>query len=462
MSSGERRGFSKSLSETKRKTAYVTLVKGYAGTDKYEKAIDVKLLSRLNKKELADTKHRLQEKLIEHLQQVDIENDLEQKVSDLIQKARMLKARGFYKESLQYFNKALKIAEQYELHLKIIEIEEMIALMSYKSPITSVEINQINESYRSIFQELANLNYYTVQCADLYRIIISNESNLESQINIDSQFDSEAQEDKFRLRSQYLQVKSQENREVLDRKEWWKICHEDYMLFNNNPQYIKEKPRDYLSSINNLVVNLIRAGKLEDIPLILDQIKKINFKEEKDSLIGMTAYFNLHIMHALNIEKATKIDQLIIEMDNFVSSELEETSYIFKLLEAYLGIFYIHFKNGDWEACWDTLNQIQTADLGTDARYERFIHLMDLMVVCCQYELEEIDLALNRFSNVSRTIKKHPVSKSRPVLLEYLACVKAILHEDKGQLKTVLATINPKQETVTSRVMYRYLAAKVK
>lgn len=459
MNQGEKRLFVLSLVNSKRKDLFLKLFKFYSSSN-----IDQSLpnkLSNLSKKELADIKNRLTQKLISFLSNQFVNQQKTAKTTVLLTNAKMLMHRGFWTEAYKQLNKAEKIAERYEQFSELFEINYLKIHYNRHFKISKVDAKallSINFKWKKQLEDYQKFVHANAELDSSYIRLYGTETD---KLLLNQSLKIQYSPMKTRIELADLSKNILGNKKD-DRQTTIKFEFKAFHHMLENPALIESMPRMFLSFVYNISISLVGLDRTEEIPDHLqyyDRLRHAGFNIYTDSQLF---YYGSKFIYALNSRKTVDPTVDAIEFLKFRKkyhkNHITIQSFIFS--NCYVFICFTYFKNKNWEACWDWYNKMKVENLTKERLYVIVEPALELALLICFIELEKEMLIESKEQKVARVIQKKNYWRDSSKAKDYFQSIKLYLKEDMPAFKKSVASINTIPKMAVNKLILKWLTEK--
>jgi|GEM_PF-5578550 len=460
MNQGEKRLFVLSLANSKRKDLFLKLFKVYSSSKVGQQLSDT--LNNLSKKEQADLKSRLTQKLISFLNNQFLKQQKPAKTTVLITNAKMLMHRGFWTEAYKQLNKAEKIAAQYEQFTELFEINHLKILYNRHYKPTDAPA-----------KELLNIHFkWKKQLEDYHEFVQSNTKTDSVYIRVYGTENDKLllnQSLKFQYTPMGKKIKSIDlAKKILDYKrlnEHQKRNETEFIAFDfmlENPILVESDPRLFLAIIYNVSISLVVLDRTEEIPGHLKHYERLKSSGNNIYTDSQLFKYASKFIYLLNSRK--KIDPTADALDflkfrnKYHKNHITIHSFLFS--NCYVFICFTYFKNKNWETCWDWYNKMKVENLTNESLYTLVESALELALLICFIELEQEMLIESRQQKVARTILKKHHRHNNSKVKDYFQCVKLYLKQDWPAFKKSVSSLETNPRMAVNKLLVKWLVEK--
>lgn len=187
-------------------------------------------------------------------------------------------------------------------------------------------------------------------------------------------------------------------------------------LLENNPRYIAQKPRTYITALNNLIVNLKLSYRLNEIPMFLNKIQHVGHSDASMREEVFILHNYLKLEYYINTGDFDEGFELCLTLEKKIKQITSESHLKIVLFYA---MAYTFLGAGKYHEANKYINRIiNSADLQNRTDLYSFARIMQLII---HFELGNEDLADSLLKSVYRTLyKKNMLYKFESELLEFI------------------------------------------
>ena len=279
--------FKSESQESKLKEAYIKLFNVMDNMTEYNKP---EILKKVKEKKIierySDAKSSLYSYILQFLYEFHPVSNFTRKVYEQIEKANILFHREQFDECEDLLEKAHKVARHYELHLYLLEINELKAHLYFKkeSKKASDKINSIFEQQNSIINQYQNLSNYqklhykvleTLKKSQVDRKGLENKELIKL---FDTHLLKEITSAKT-IKAQYLFLNTHASyfNYVAKSEEQHKYLNALVMLLNHTPQVAQTMPIRTLFAYTRFLTISMVLNKYENFQNILNKFLALEF-----------------------------------------------------------------------------------------------------------------------------------------------------------------------------------------
>ncbi len=279
--------FTSKSQESASKQAYIKLFDTMDNMVEYNKP---EILKKIKDKKIierySDAKNSLYTNILQFLYEFHPVNNFTRKVYEQIEKANILFHREQFDECEDLLEKAHKTARHYELHLYLLEINELRAQLQFKKENKKAkeEIDLLFEQQHSIIHQYQNLADYqklhfrVIDTLKKGQVDRKGKENKELKKLFDSPLLKEITNART-VKAQYLFLNTHAsyNNYIAKLEEQYKYLHALVMLLNHTPQVAQTTPMRTLYAYTRYLTMSMVLNKYENFQNILDKFLSIEF-----------------------------------------------------------------------------------------------------------------------------------------------------------------------------------------
>jgi hypothetical protein len=370
----------------------------------------------ITKQQLSNIKAALYKQILSSLRIIRDEDNVDIRLHEQMDYARILYNKGLYHQSLKIIEKFKDMAKQYNQYTylqqalffeKKIEALYITRSIRGRADELSAESDDINKRL-SLVSRLSNLSL------QLYSWYIQhgharNENDLKSiRLYFDTSLPAEAEGAAGFYERLYLYQSYAWYAFIrLDFLQYYRYCQKWVDLFTRNPDMLAVETANYIKGMHNLMsahFDLLNHVKLTECIRELKHFAQSKLVEENDNnriltyVYLYTARINLHFLEGTfekGLQHVPFLEKMLVEYGLFLDRH--------RVMVFYYKIACLYFGSGHNEKAIDYLNRIinQKDDLRTDLQcYARLLHLI------AHYELGNFDLLEYLSKSVYRYMAK--------------------------------------------------------
>lgn len=372
----------------------------------------VKRVKAIKKTQISNLKAHLYRQILASLRSLYTNKIQELETREQIDYARILYAKGFYRQALKILEKTKQTAEKYHetIHvLDILNLEKRIELQFITRSIESRAefLSKSSDNFKDRLNASIAYSNLSLKLYSLYLKVgfVKNEKDY-----LYTKHFFESNLPKVKEVGGFNEQLYKNNAYV-----WYHYITQDFLmcykyaqrwvnLFEQNPHMIDVEPDMYLKGIHNLLNALFNLRHHEKYNAVLDQFETSDF----DTSDNVSMLFNLYLFTA-KINKHflegsyTDAIELVPEIENFINDHYGKLDD-HRILVFYYKIACIYFGNGDNKKAIRYLNRIiQFKGLNLREDIQCFARILNLIA---HFELGNDDLVAYQVRSVYRFLIK--------------------------------------------------------
>jgi hypothetical protein len=370
----------------------------------------------ITKQQLSNIKAALYKQILSSLRIIRDEDNIDIRLHEQMDYARILYNKGLYHQSLKVLEKFKDLAEQYNQYTYLQQalfFEKKIEALYITRSIRG-RADELSAASDDINKRLSLVSRLSDLSLQLYSWYIQhgharNENDLKSiRLYFDTSLPAEAAGATGFYERLYLYQSYAWYAFIrLDFLQYYRYCQKWVDLFGRNPDMLAVETANYIKGMHNLMsahFDLLNHVKLVECIRELKQFAQTKLVEENDNnriltyVYLYTARINLHFLEG-TFEKGLQLvpflEKMLVEYGLFLDRH--------RVMVFYYKIACLYFGSGHNEKAIDYLNRIinQKDDLRTDLQcYARLLHLI------AHYELGNFDLLEYLSKSVYRYMAK--------------------------------------------------------
>ncbi len=294
---------------------YVDLFDAIDQLDKYDEEY---LLEKFKKERFTNrfpvAKAYLYELILKSMNQYHAQNSVHAQLLDNLRSIAFLFDKNLFEHAQRLLNKAKKAAYEYELIALLPEIfswEKKIMEVRFYSGKKLKDIEALHQKENELLSTILQINQYWLLDATLYY-----QYNLEGIVRSQKEFKKienvihtplmkmEEEELPFVVRKMYFKIYSTYYFIMRDFENCYQYISKMVSLLEDNPNIIQENPKEYVSSINNLLNMTSVMAKLEETDANLQKLRKMmedeKFRKNRNLQLKL---FESYYYHTINYHR---------------------------------------------------------------------------------------------------------------------------------------------------------------
>ncbi len=317
----------------------------------------------IHSRKFSELKAYLYELVLKSLQSYDEKSSVEYKLKGLLLSVKALHKRAHYAEARDLLHKAMKLAGQYELFGKMIEILSWKKKIAYAEADISYLDKRLEDIEAQEVEYLEHLKNIAAYKNMFYRLIVS--IRKDSLLRDDEKvarlkrfvdhplLNTIDKARSFRAQVLYYRIYSLYYFSTLQYQKLYELGNTLLNLMESHPHFLKEDVTDYISTLGNHSACCGLLNKYDEVNACLEKFQKIQPKTLHDELrIHMEYYtkkFSLCIFKG-NFEEGLAILKIHQKAARRFDTRLFERGRF------YFQYFYIYFGMGDYDQALHYLN----------------------------------------------------------------------------------------------------------
>lgn len=399
-----------------RDTLFLQLFDLLDKTKVYDEQAILKKIKGIKKQQLSNIKSNLYNQILTALRLYHRNKDMEIRLSEMVDYARVLYKKGLYKASLEILNKAKKTAlESGRLNfaLEAIDLEKHIELQHITGSMApkAVELSEISEQIISSINLNEKLSSLSLNMYGLYlqHGYVRNEKDFNF---FTDYFESNLPEYQWETLGFHGKVF------LCQSYVWYSNMTQDFLnyyrwsarwvkMFDDHPEFKEREMPIYIKGLHNRLNALFFTGKYEKQQEALQELEAIfkipSIKMTRNERSITALFYYTHLINGQFMSgEFTKSLQFIPEF----TQALESKEYIwddFRVTRFYYKIATLYFGAGDNETAIDYLNKIFNSSKKVRPDVLVFSRFLDLIA---HFELNNMTLVGHRVKALYRFLLK--------------------------------------------------------
>lgn len=407
---------------------FVQLFDAVEAAANYDEVKLLEALKNISKQQLPNLKRNLYHHILTALRQLSVKNDLQIRIRQQVDFARVLYNKGLYQQSLKILHKAKVLAKEHfetELQVQILEFEKIIEARHITRSMED-RAEMLEEESRNSVKQLARLSHLSSLALNMYGIYIKRghvrtaEEADELRFIFHSRLDDSRLEDENGINSSVVKMSFYEKVNLYQAHAWYAYILQEFLLyyrytrkwvdlFEEYPDKKQEDPALYLKGINNLLTAHFYNLNHKKFMISLAALESFwktyhaSFNKNTETLAFVylyTARFNRHFMEGTFTEGLPLVTDLTKQIKVY---EIQMDPY--RMLVFYYKIASLYFGSGDYYSSLSYLNKIINLKIGNlKADIQCFARILHLIA---HYELKNYDLLEYLLPSVHHFLEKH-------------------------------------------------------
>jgi hypothetical protein len=243
----------------------------------------------------------------------------------------------------------------------------------------------------------------------------------------------------------------------------YQASKEMYDILNNNPHEKEDSPKQYLTTIYNMIVNSYFTQRTHEIPIYLDSFRSTETKLFSDYLFKIERYYNIAFNFRLNENDLESLDKLTTEFELIFDRVESHMDREFKLILigqcANIFLFTKHIKKAKK---WNRMLLFSTKEkIRGDIMATSFMR--DLIIT---FEEKKIDLLLSKLKNIRARLssKKKLYSAELAIIKAFQEIIDQNLFDDNAEVLDKIERVfeDPNNSRILDQFNYvRYFQSKL-
>lgn len=376
----------------------------------------LKKIPEIKQQQISNIKSNLYNQILSSLRLYHRNNDMEIRLSELVDYARLLYRKGMYLASLQILNKAKKTAidsGRLNFALEAIDLEKHIELQHVTGSMTPKAIELADASEQligdiSVNQKLSSLSL------KMYGLFLKNgyvrnkeeyaffKNFFESNLPVHKYDDLDFHGKVFLCQSYVWYSNMTQN--FLN---YYRYATRWVKLFDDNPEFKEREIPIYIKGLHNRLNALLFTGKYEMQQTALTELETFfrnpSFKLTRNERSLTALFYYTHVINAHFMSgEFTKSLDLVPEFLAALQS-VEYTWDDYRVTRFYYKIGTLYFGAGDNETAIDYLNMVINSEKQVRPDVEAFSRFLDLIA---HFELGNTTLVSYRLKSLYRFLLK--------------------------------------------------------